>query len=68
MPATDARLSPRQKTDFLRHEKAQCDTGLIFILLGLGSALANSWLAAVACGTLGLGFGLSDLSYAPALT
>ena len=49
-------------------KKLNVITGLIFVLLGLGSALAHSWLATAACGTLGLGFGLSDLSYAPALT
>ena len=49
-------------------KKLNVITGLIFVLLSLGSALAHSWLAAAACSALGLGFGLSELSYAPALT
>ena len=47
-------------------KKLNVTTGLIFGIISLGLLLAHDWLAAAACGTLALGFGLSDLSYAPA--
>ena len=48
-------------------KKLNVITGLIFGFLSLGWLLAHNWLAAAACGTLALGFGLSDLAYAPGL-
>ena len=48
-------------------KKLNVTTGLIFGIISLGWLLNHSWLASAACGTLALGFGLSDLAYAPAL-
>ena len=47
-------------------EKLNVITGLIFGLLSLGPLLSHDWVAAAAWGTMGLGFGLSDLAFAPA--
>ncbi|WP_210518097.1 hypothetical protein [Hymenobacter terricola] len=49
-------------------KKLNVITGLIFGLISLGWLLVHNWLATAACGTLALGFGLSDLAYAPSLT
>ncbi|MBD2721818.1 hypothetical protein [Hymenobacter armeniacus] len=49
-------------------KKLNVAIGLIFGIISLGWLLAHNWLAAAACGTLALGFGFSDLAYAPALT
>lgn len=46
-------------------KKLNVITGFFFGLLSLGWLLTHHWLAAAACGTLALGFGLSDLAYAP---
>lgn len=49
-------------------KKLNVTTGLIFGIISFGLLLGHNWLAAAACGTLALGFGLSDLAYAPALS
>ena len=47
-------------------KKLNVITGLIFGLLSLGPLLSHDWVAAAACGAMGLGFGLSKLAFAPA--
>ena len=47
-------------------KKLNVITGLIFGLLSLGPLLSHDWVAAAAWGAMGLGFGLSNLTFAPA--
>ena len=47
-------------------KKLNVVTGLIFGLLSFGPLLSHDWVAAAAWGAMSLGFGLSDLAFAPA--
>ena len=47
-------------------KKLNVITGLIFGLLSLGPLLSHDWVAAAAWGAMGLGFGLSNLTFASA--
>jgi len=48
-------------------KKLNVTTGLVFGLFSLGPLFSHDWVAAAAFGTMGLGFGLSDLTFAPAM-